>query len=412
MKKKNLKQRRLKIAFWAVVAVGAAWVAVAPHTRISAPPSVTVKVGQPTDARAVQGAQSPLSQPSPIKGEGEPSSLIPVTDQTEPKTKWDARLRGHDGGLGDSYRSGIGINSTVGGEGASSAPSSSSLPSVIKGEGEPPSQPSTVKGEGEAGAVPSSQSALSDASSPASPPAPPVGGVTVPVAPEAEAPPSGKPVKIAIVVDDLGVDYRLSQKAIRLPAAVTLAFLPYGGRVRDLAKEARDNGHEILLHMPMEPLGVENPGQGALKTDLPLSEIQLRFQTALASFTGFDGVNNHMGSKFTAFAEGMNVVADEMLQRNLFFLDSRTNVNSIASRVAKEKGLPFGYRDVFLDDDRSPEAIRRQLALAKRIAQRKGYAVAIGHPHNVTLDVLEKWTADAAAEGVELVPVNAVVGNQ
>jgi len=369
MKKKNRKQRRLKIAFWAVVAVGAAWVAVAPHTRISAPPSVTVKVGQPSDARAVQGAQSPLSQPSPIKGEGEPSSQ----------------------------------NSAIGGEGASSAPSSSSPPAAS------PASPTSVD-KGEGATVPPAPAP--SAASPTSPPTAPVGGVTVPVAPEAEAPPSGKPVKIAIVVDDLGVDYRLSQKAIRLPAAVTLAFLPHGARVRDLAKEARDTGHEILLHMPMEPLGVENPGQGALKTDLPLSEIQLRFQTALASFTGFDGVNNHMGSKFTAFAEGMNVVADEMLQRNLFFLDSRTNVNSIASRVAKEKGLPFGYRDVFLDDDRSPEAIRRQLALAKRIAQRKGYAVAIGHPHNATLDVLEKWTADAAAEGVELVPVNAVVGNQ
>ncbi len=316
MKKKKFKNKRLKVAFWVFVAAAGAWVAFAPHTRLSTPTSVTIKVEQPS----IRVEQLPPK--------AEEQALQPPEQGQQPF---------------------------------------------------PPQEPA------------------------------PQGTVTVPVAPEPEAQTAGKTLKIAIVIDDLGPDYRLSEKAIRLPAAVTLSFLPYAMRVRDLAKEARDKGHEVLLHMPMQPIGNENPGKGALMTDLPLSEIQLRFQTALASFTGFDGVNNHMGSKFTAFAEGMNVVADEMLPRHLFFLDSRTNVNSVAARVAKEKGLSFISRDVFIDDDKSPDAIRKQLELAKRIARRRGHAVAIGHPHNTTLQVLEKWTAEAEGEGVELVPVKSLV---
>jgi polysaccharide deacetylase 2 family uncharacterized protein YibQ len=215
--------------------------------------------------------------------------------------------------------------------------------------------------------------------------------------------------KVAIVIDDMGADMRTSERAILLPASVTLSFLPYALRTREQAKEARDKEHEILLHMPMEPVGHENPGKGALLVDLPMSELHGRFDTALASFTGFDGVNNHMGSKFTAYEDGMTMVVDDLKERHLFFLDSRTSAQSVGLKVAREKGLPSIARDVFLDDDPSPDAIRKQLDATERVARHKGFAVAIGHPHETTISVLETWTAEAPKHGIKLVPLNDLV---
>ena len=236
--------------------------------------------------------------------------------------------------------------------------------------------------------------------------------VTVPVVPEQE-PSSLHKVKIAIVIDDVGVDLKGSERAIMsLPPSVTLSFLPYAVRLREQTKQARELGHELLLHMPMEPLGHEDPGPGALLVDLPMRDLQQRFETALASFTGFDGVNNHMGSKFTAYAEGMDMVVAELQQRNLFFLDSRTSPQSLGEKIARQKGLPTLSRDVFLDDEETPEALRAQLEATERVAQRKGYAIAIGHPHAVTLDALQSWIPEAQKRGVEFVPLKNLLKKQ
>ncbi|MDR3423870.1 MAG: divergent polysaccharide deacetylase family protein [Alphaproteobacteria bacterium] len=312
--KKSPFKKKLKIAFWVVFALGCLWVAYAPPTRLTPPPSVTVKVQQPPPLPTPE-AKAPAPQPA------------------------------------------------------------------LGGEEQTPQAPA-VHNE----------------------------AVTVPVAPEKEEKiPSGRKLKIAIVIDDVGPDLTGSEKAIKLPPAVTLSFLPYAARVREEAKEARDDGHELLLHMPMEPVGHEYPGQGALLVDLPMRDLQQRFENALASFTGFDGVNNHMGSKFTAWPEGMTMVVDELQQRHLFFLDSRTSAQSVGLKTAEAKGLPAIGRDVFLDDDQSPDAIRKQLDITERIARRKGYAVAIGHPHAATMAVLGAWTGEAAGRGVELVPLRDLV---
>jgi polysaccharide deacetylase 2 family uncharacterized protein YibQ len=281
-------------------------------------------------------------------------------------------------------------------------------PSVIVKVEQPPLSPSPQPEEAQPAPPPTF---AGEEPAPENPPPPQIGNVTVPVIPETpEIVPSGHLVKIAIVIDDVGPDLKGSERAIALPAPVTLSFLPYAVRVREQAKEAQDKGHELILHMPMEPVGHESPGPGALLVDLPLPELRTRLDAALASFTGMDGINNHMGSKFTAYEEGMAMVVDDLKERHLFFFDSRTSAQSVGFKVAKEKGLPSIARDVFLDDDPSPEAIRKQLELTEHIARRKGYAVAIGHPHATTMDVLETWTTtEASKQEIELVPLNSLV---
>ncbi len=233
--------------------------------------------------------------------------------------------------------------------------------------------------------------------------------VTVPVTPEPSMPSPGPQARMAIVIDDMGADFKGSERAVLLPPTVTLAFLPYAARTRERAREARERGHEILLHMPMEPLGRENPGKGALIVGLPMDELRERLDEALASFTGFDGVNNHMGSKFTAYEDGMAMVAESLKERQLFFLDSRTSPQTVAQKVARQRGVPAIARDVFLDDDPSYEAVLRQLDEAARIARRKGYAVAIGHPHMATIEAIHAWMASASEKGIEVVPLRELV---
>ncbi len=234
---------------------------------------------------------------------------------------------------------------------------------------------------------------------------------TTPIIPAPEVPspvPQGHPV-IAIIIDDMGLDLKNSKRAAMLPAAVTLSYMPYAPGLHDQTQAASDQGHELMLHMPMEPLGRDDPGPGALLVGLQPDEIRQRFQKALGSFIGFDGVNNHMGSKFTADPAGMEIVLDELQQRHLFFLDSRTNAKSVGYALARQHSLPTIGRDVFLDDDIKADSIDKQLASTEKVALRKGYAVAIGHPHALTLERLEQWLPDAEKRGFKFVPVRELV---
>jgi hypothetical protein len=231
-----------------------------------------------------------------------------------------------------------------------------------------------------------------------------------PVAPseiKAEAtkivPEAGK-VRIAIVIDDMGLNMVSAARAINLPAAVTLSFFPYAPHLQDQADRAKAAGHELLLHLPMEPLGKAQPGPGALLTSLSPEENAARLKKNLDSFQGFDGVNNHMGSKFTMRADLLRPVMEGLAARGLFFLDSMTTPKSVAADVAREAHIPTEKRDIFLDDDPAPAAINAQLALLEKRAREKGAAIAIGHPHASMLEGLEKWIPEAEKRGITLIP--------
>jgi uncharacterized protein len=225
----------------------------------------------------------------------------------------------------------------------------------------------------------------------------------------AAAPAAGRP-EIAIVIDDLGIDHARTARAIALASAVTLSFMTYADGVRDEAAAARRAGHELIVHVPMEPLSrSEDMGPNGLAIDLPRAELQRRLDWDLARFDGYVGINNHMGSRFTADADGMALVLATLKARGLLFLDSRTSPDSVGARIARRLDVPFAARDVFLDDDERPQAIAAQLALTEEAARRHGTAIAIGHPHDATLAVLAHWIATLPAKHLVLVPLTAIV---
>ncbi len=223
----------------------------------------------------------------------------------------------------------------------------------------------------------------------------------------AAAPDDGRPM-IALVIDDVGLNEERSADTIALPAPITLAFLPYADDLRALTKKARRAGHETMVHVPMEPSSATvDPGPHAMRVGLSDSELRQRLAWNLDRFDGYVGFNNHMGSKFTADSAGMRVVIDEAKRRGLLFLDSRTTKETRGRELAEQAGVPVVERQVFLDNKVEAAAVEAQLKRMEQIARDKGAALAIGHPHAVTIAALRNWLRQNTEFAV--VPVSALV---
>jgi uncharacterized protein len=228
--------------------------------------------------------------------------------------------------------------------------------------------------------------------------------VMTPVLPRPERPrPAGRAPELAIVIDDLGPAGALSRRAIALQRPVTLAFLPYADDLPALTAAARARGHEVFLHLPMEPTGTPDPGPNAILVGLEADEFRRRLDWAFDRVPLATGVNNHMGSRATSEPETMLKVLREVRRRGLDFVDSRTSPMSVGDGLAAQLGIPHAARDVFLDNNPTPGAILQMLGAAERLARRRGHALAIGHPYPSTLAVLERWLPEAEARGLRIV---------
>lgn len=220
--------------------------------------------------------------------------------------------------------------------------------------------------------------------------------------------PTGWPI-IAIIIDDMGLDRTRSRKVLALPGPLTVSYLTYADDLNIQAKRAIDAGHEVLAHVPMEPVGDEDPGPGALMSGRSASDLREKLDTYLNGWSGYVGINNHMGSKLTSDRAAMDVVMTELKDRGLMWLDSRTDASTVGEIAATAMGVPNLGRDVFLDNDNNEHAIKAQLEELESIALRQGYAVAIGHPRDATMTTLVKWMATLNDKGIALAPLTEVL---
>ncbi|EPR34603.1 protein of unknown function DUF610 YibQ [Alkalidesulfovibrio alkalitolerans DSM 16529] len=232
-----------------------------------------------------------------------------------------------------------------------------------------------------------------------------------------ETPPPTLPLRLsgqgvlAIVIDDLGENRSFAKALTRLPFPVTFAIWPHASHTAAVARTATAAGLDVIIHQPMEPKGYPriNPGPGALLTNMSEDEIRVAIRDSIARLPQAVGMNNHMGSAFTADAKAMRAVMAELAQKGLFFLDSRTSNISAANATAAEFNVVFLGRHIFLDNVPDEEAVLMQLHKAERIALKNGAAVAIGHPHPGTLAALERF-ATKHAPGLTMVPVSQLAG--
>lgn len=218
--------------------------------------------------------------------------------------------------------------------------------------------------------------------------------------------------RVVIVFDDVGIDPGALDALMALPGPLTLSFLPYADDVQRKVSRALAEGNDILLHLPMEPTGDSDPGPGALTASMDANALFTALGENLSRFDGYAGVNNHMGSKLTRDEQAMKRILAFLERRGLFFLDSLTTGDSKATLAGASVGAEVLVRDVFLDAEPGQDAVRRQLALAERIAAETGYVIAIAHPREDTLAVLGPWLTSAPARGFRLETISALRGER
>jgi polysaccharide deacetylase 2 family uncharacterized protein YibQ len=228
-------------------------------------------------------------------------------------------------------------------------------------------------------------------------PAPPVAEpvpMPEPAKPEKPEKPSALP-RVALVIDDLG--YAPPELVTRLcaqPVPFDVAVLPYQEFTHQSAEIAHGRGKEVMLHLPMEPRGYpgpgKDPGPNAVMFDLTEAQVRDRVRKAMADIPFRKGVNNHMGSRITPDQARMTWVLEEIKTRHCFFVDSRTEKDSVAFDVARDLAVPTVQRKVFLDDDKDPAAIARQWQRTLSMAKAQGQVLVIGHIYPETVAALEQ----------------------
>ncbi|PIE43528.1 MAG: hypothetical protein CSA50_04210 [Gammaproteobacteria bacterium] len=215
---------------------------------------------------------------------------------------------------------------------------------------------------------------------------------------------------IAIIIDDMGHHQAIGKRFIALPYPLTLSFLPYRAHTQTLARQAHDAGKEIMLHTPMESTSGIALGKGALHSGMSRLSLITSLRKQIRSLPFISGVNNHMGSALTQNGEIMRWLMSELKQYPLYFVDSRTIASSVAANISRQYQIPTQERDVFLDHKVSAQAIDHQFNRLLGIAKKKGYAIAIGHPHLLTLHYLEKALPLLGEKGIALTTISGLNG--
>ena len=226
---------------------------------------------------------------------------------------------------------------------------------------------------------------------------------------------SNKKPRIAIVISGLGLSSAATNIAIQsLPGAITLAFAPYARRLDEWIRLARSAGHEVMLNIPMEPVNYPeyDPGPQTLLTSLAPEENVERLLWTLSRATGYVGVAEFMGSRFTTSRRHLRPILKMLKKRGLMFLDSKSASRSLAPVLADDIGIPFAANDRFIDEMASRHAIDRQLKALESNAKKKNRAIGIGSPYPVTLERISNWVKGLNERGFVLAPVSAMVGSK
>ncbi|SDE18603.1 divergent polysaccharide deacetylase family protein [Desulfuromonas thiophila] len=219
------------------------------------------------------------------------------------------------------------------------------------------------------------------------------------------------PVRLAIIMDDVGENLQRARQVLALNLPVTLSIIPGLSHSRTIMELAQRQGHEVMVHLPMEPLGYPqtDPGPGALLLSLDGTEIRHRTRAFLSQLPAATGCNNHMGSAFTQDAACMQAALEEIARAGLFFIDSLTSPASVAADQARQLGIATARRDVFLDNVQDVAAISRQLDQLLRRARQQGQAIGICHPHKETVLALQAFARQVRHSDIEVVPASALV---
>jgi polysaccharide deacetylase 2 family uncharacterized protein YibQ len=217
--------------------------------------------------------------------------------------------------------------------------------------------------------------------------------------------------KVAIVLVGLGVSASATQSALaKLPGPVTFAFVPYNTGVGQDATRARAEGHEVLLQVPMEPFDYpeNDPGPQTLLMSLPAEQNLDRLRWLMSRFSGYVGIANYMGARFTSTEQGLGPVMKEIGKRGLIYFDDGSAPRSLAGQIAGANNLPFAKAEIELDAVSTPAHLDRALTRLEAVARERGVAVGIATAMPVSIERIAQWAKTAESRGVVLVPISTM----
>ena len=222
---------------------------------------------------------------------------------------------------------------------------------------------------------------------------------------------------VAFVIDDWGYNERNIDLVFQIERPITISILPNLRYSGDIVEAVREKGKacDIILHLPLESKSNRAVELDTIRGSMERSEILSILEEEIKSIPGLIGVSNHQGSKATEDEKVMGVILSELKKRELFFLDSLTTPDSVCSSIARDIGLRYAHRDVFLDltDQTDLEHfesyIRKQIQGLADIAIKKGMAIGVGHNKKITLEVIKDSIPGLEKQGIKIIPLKELV---
>ncbi len=221
--------------------------------------------------------------------------------------------------------------------------------------------------------------------------------------------------RIALIISNLGLSETYTKAALELlPEDITLSFSHVAPKLKTWVREARQKGHEILLDIPMEPIGFpkNDPGRATLLTSSNEVENLNRLEHIMKQAGGYVGLLGTLGTKFMLHSETFLPVLKSIKQRGLIYVDSRSTSRSLGPELASSIQLPKAFNNVFVDREPSQEKIKNKLAELERIALKRRFAVGIAQPFPITIEILSQWTERLKTKQIALAPITAIVDKQ
>ena len=221
--------------------------------------------------------------------------------------------------------------------------------------------------------------------------------------------------RIAIIVTNLGLSATYTKAALKLlPEDITLSFSHVAPRLKSWIREARQKGHEVLMDIPMEPLGFpkNDPGRATLLTSSNEVENLNRLEHVMKKAGGYVGLLGTLGTKFMLHSETFLPILKTIKQRGLIYVDSRSTSRSLGPELASSIQLPRAFNDIFIDKEPSNQKIQGKLDELEKIALKKRFAVGIAQPFPLTIEILSQWAEKLKAKQISLAPITAVVDKQ
>ncbi len=216
--------------------------------------------------------------------------------------------------------------------------------------------------------------------------------------------------EMALIIDDFGYNSEPIEAFASINRPLTFAVLPYRQYSNQAGARGVSSGHQVILHLPMEPLSAASQSESTTITvNMNDDEIKSVATRAIQAVPGIIGVNNHQGSRATADKRVMQAVLSVLKANNLFFVDSHTNSQTIGMSTARQMGVRSGINDIFIDNDSDVGAVKNKLRAACDMAVRDGSVIAIGHARMNTATAVREMIPEIEAAGIRLVFVSEMV---